>query len=123
MDLSGNVFSNAPEMTLNADAEIRLFDDGESAFILRPNVVYTGHTWLSPFNDKNGNANLQQDGYWVANLQASYERGPLSIGAYVKNIFEEEYFSYGLDLRNSIGVDFLVRGERRTYGLNARYRF
>ena len=123
VDLSGNVFSNAPEMTLNADAEIRLFDNGESAFIVRPNVVYTGHTWLSPFNDKNGNANLQQDGYWVANLQASYERGPLSIGAYVKNIFEEEYFSYGLDLRNSIGVDFLVRGERRTYGLNARYRF
>ena len=123
VDLSGNKFSNAPSLTFNADAELRVGQIGDGTLYLRPNFVYVGDTWLSPFNEKNGNQNLQQDGYWLANLQGSYEVNGLTFSAYVKNIFEEEYFQYGLDLRGAVGVDFLVRGERRTYGVNMTYKF
>jgi outer membrane receptor protein involved in Fe transport len=40
-----------------------------------------------------------------------------------RNLADEEYYSYGLDLRSITGADFLVRGARRTFGIEASYRF
>lgn len=122
-DLAGNNFSNAPDMTFNVDVDLTLIDDGEQELRFRPSANFTGDTFFSPFNDVAGNANLGQEGYWTANIQAEYERGPLAVSAYVRNLFEKEYFTYGIDLRAAFGLDFLVRGERRTYGMNVRYSF
>ncbi|MEO0032304.1 MAG: hypothetical protein RIS94_2062 [Pseudomonadota bacterium] len=121
--LDGNRFSNAPNLTFNADLDLKLVGRGENALHLRPGVVYTGDTWLSPFNGKNGNGNLHQPGYWLANLQAEVRHGAFSLTGYVRNLFAKKYFAYGLDLRNSLGTDFMIRGERRTYGVNVGYRF
>ncbi|MFM6852633.1 MAG: TonB-dependent receptor, partial [Sphingopyxis sp.] len=123
VDLAGNHFSNAPSLSFNADLDVTLFDDGARAVHVRPNAVYTGDIWFSPFNGRNGNGNLRQPGYWLANVQAEYQVGNFALSAYVRNLFAKDYFTYALDLRAAIGNDFLIRGERRTYGLNAVYRF
>jgi iron complex outermembrane receptor protein len=123
VNLDGNKFSNAPDLTFNADLDLRLFRLGDGEFHLRPNAVFTGNTWFSPFNGKNANQNLQQPAYWLANLQAEYRTGNLAVTGYVRNLFAKTYFTYGLDLRASIGNDFLIRGERRTYGVNVSYKF
>lgn len=131
VNLAGNPFSNAPDMTFNIDADWTLFSTGKGALHFRPSAVYAGDAWLSPFAEKPSsatgavgtNAGLFQPGYWLVNGRISWEGERFSIGAYVKNLFEEEYLVYGNDLRAAIGVDFLVRGARRTYGVDATFRF
>lgn len=131
VNLAGNKFSNAPDMTFNFDADLKLFDDGKGALHLRPSAVYAGDAWLSPFNDKPSsatgavgtNAGLFQPGYWLVNGRIGWEGERFSIGAYAKNLLDEHYIVYGNDLRAAVGVDFLVRGQRRTYGVDASFRF
>ena len=131
VNLAGNKFSNAPNMTFNIDADWKLFDNGKGALHVRPSAVYAGDAWLSPFGNKPSsatgavgtNAGLFQPGYWLVNGRFGWEGERFSIGAYVKNLFEKEYIVYGNDLRAAIGVDFLVRGARRTYGVDATFRF
>lgn len=123
VDLSGNRFSNAPKSSLNLDLDWEALKTDAHSVHLRPNLVYTGDTWFAPFNAKNGNQNLHQPGYWLASLQVDYHHGNLTVAGYVRNLFEKKYFTYGLDLRASVGTDVLTRGERRTYGVNLSYRF
>jgi iron complex outermembrane recepter protein len=131
VNLAGNKFSNAPDMTFNVDADITLFERDSGALHLRPSALYTGDTFFSPFGAKPSsaagavgtNAGLSQASYWIANMRVGWEGERFSIGAYVKNMFEKQYLSAGVDLRSAIGADFLIRGQRRSYGVDVSYRF
>jgi len=131
VDLAGNAFSNAPDMTLNVGADLVVFKNDHGTLHFWPGATYTGDTWLSPFNAKpssavgavGDNRGLYQEGYWLANLRLGWESDHWSIGAYIKNLLDEEYIGYGVDLRSAIGADYIVRGERRTFGVDATYRF
>jgi outer membrane receptor protein involved in Fe transport len=131
VNLAGNTFSNAPNMTFNIDADIKLLERDSGALHLRPSAVFTGDAYLSPFGRKPSsatgavidNSGLFQTAYWIANMRVGWEGKRISAGAYVKNMFEKEYIVYGNDLRAAVGVDFLVRGQRRSYGVDVSYRF
>lgn len=131
VDLAGNEFSNAPDQTFNIYADWTAFKNDSGELHIRPSAVYAGDAWLSPFNEKpssavgavGDNSGLFQEGYWLANGQIAWETDSWTVAASVKNLFEEEYIAYGLDLRAAIGIDFLIRGQRRTYGLDFSYRF
>jgi outer membrane receptor protein involved in Fe transport len=131
VDLSGNQFSNAPDQTFNIALDWTLMDNGAGQIHFRPSAVYAGDTWLSPANEKPSsavgavldNSRLFQDAYWLVNAGLTWERENLAVSANVKNLFEEEYLVYGNDLRAAVGVDFLVRGQRRTYGVDVSWKF
>ncbi len=131
VDLSGNKFSNAPDQTFNVALDWTLMDKSSGQIHFRPSAVYAGDTWLSPANEKPSsatgavldNSRLFQDAYWLVNAGLAWERENLTVSANVKNLFEEEYLVYGNDLRAAVGVDFLVRGQRRTYGVDVSWKF
>ncbi len=130
IDLSGNKFTNTPETTANINVDWKLIEISEGAVRLRVDAVYIGDQWFSPFNDKLsnpsdtfGNQQLQQEAYWLSNGRLSWQGKNLSLVLWGRNLADEEYYSYGLDLRSITGSDYLVRGARRTYGLEASYRF
>lgn len=50
------------------------------------------------------------------------QNGDFSGSFWVKNLFEEEYFTYGIDIR-ALGYDYLVQGESRTFGMRFEYRY
>ncbi|MDR2857686.1 MAG: TonB-dependent receptor [Novosphingobium sp.] len=131
VNLAGNRFSNAPNMTFNASADIKLLDNGTGQLHLLPNAVFTGDTWFSPFNRSPSSATgavgdnryEYQAGYWLANIRAEFVMQRLSVGVYAKNLFDQRYFTAAVDLRAAIGADYLVRGDRRKFGFDVTYRF
>ena len=54
----------------------------------------------------------------------AYEFGDFRISGFVRNLFEEEIYSYGLDLRGAgFGFNLLVPQQPRTYGVQLRANF
>jgi iron complex outermembrane recepter protein len=61
----------------------------------------------------------------VTDLYANYvfEGGQYTIGAYLKNAFDERYASVGLDLSQACGCNLEAYGQPRTLGVQVGYRF
>jgi len=117
-------------MTVNLNTDWDVIQIGSGMLNIRVDANYIGDQWFSPFNDKPsfpsdpvGNGNLQQDAYWFLNSRVSWDAGNLTLAVWGRNLADKEYYSYGLDLRNFTGSDYLVRGARRTFGVEASYRF
>ncbi len=75
-------------------------------------------------NAKNFNASVIPS-RTVADLYANFvfEGGRYTIGAYVKNVFDERYAIVGLDLSQACGCNLEAYGQPRTLGVRVGYRF
>ncbi len=75
-------------------------------------------------NAKNFNASVIPS-RTVVDLYANFffEGGKYTIGAYVKNAFDERYAVVGLDLSQACGCNLEAYGQPRTLGVQAGYRF
>jgi iron complex outermembrane receptor protein len=139
LNIGGNEFPNAPERSGTVSAQWMAWEEGDNALSLYVDARYMGAYWFDPFNDYNqspcdqpgpGAATLlaspelacQNDSYWLFNARATYMRSNMSIAAYVNNIADEAYYTYGLNL-NAFYQDYLVRAQPRTYGVEIRYDF
>lgn len=122
-DLSGNQLPFAPDLTaqLGFDWSVLTFANGD--LTATGNVTYASETWFSPYNDDNGNGNLKQAPTTRVNLALAYESGPWTGRIWGKNIFGEEAYSYGLDLRSSFGYDFLIPAAPATFGVTLGYKY
>lgn len=130
IELSGNEFTNTPDMTVNLNADWDVIQLGSGFISVRADASYIGDQWFSPFNDQPsnaqdliGNAALQQDGYWLLNGRLAWQAENVTVALWGRNLADKEYYSYGLDLRSFTGADYLVRGARRTYGVEVSYQF
>lgn len=127
--LNGNKLPFAPELTAQVSADIRLFDTNKHKLTFSPSVNYVSSQWFTPFNGVNGvpgqiNSELKQKGYAKVDMTLSYERGPMTLRAFVRNVFEEKTYQYGLDLRGSgFSYNYLAQDLPRTYGASIRYTF
>lgn len=128
--LDGNRLPFAPEFTAQARLDFIPIDNGDTTLTISPSVAYFSQQWFSPFNGVNGtglgqlNAELQQEGYALVNLNASLELGRFTLSAFASNLFEKEYLTYGLDLRGAgFPYNFLVPGTPRTYGAAVKVEF
>lgn len=128
--LDGNRLPFAPEFTAQAGLDIIPIDTGETKLTISPSVSYLSQAWFSPFNGVNGagsgqvNAELQQEGYALVNVTAALKLGRFTLSAFANNLFEEQYLTYGLDLRGAgFPYNFLVPGLPRTYGAAVRVDF
>jgi len=118
VDVAGNQISNAAKYSLNLTGDFVLAEMGDAKVDLNLDGNYTSRV----FYDIAETPELSQPGYWVANARLAYNAKRFSIGAGVKNIFNEKYFTYGLGLRFA-GLDYLIRGKPRTYAVDATVRF
>jgi len=123
VDLAGNQFTNAPEMTSNLSVDWRVGEVAGGRINAFANATYVGHTYFSPFNEENNNGNLQQDPYWTLDGRLSWSNGRYEVALWGRNLLEEEYYTYGLNLQNGFGLDYLVAAAPRTYGVQVRANF
>ncbi|MBW8811805.1 MAG: TonB-dependent receptor [Caulobacterales bacterium] len=138
-NVNGNPFPNAPETTFNAGADWTLYDGEKGKLTLRGDVSYMGKYYFDPFKDYGQKPcdkpapgfNILQagpdiacgnPGYWLVNSRLTYERGNYALSVWGKNLFDKNYYTYGLNI-DVFGLDYLNRGMPRTYGVEARVRF
>jgi iron complex outermembrane receptor protein len=60
--------------------------------------------------------------YWIVNARLSRRSDHFEIAAWVKNLTDEFYYTYGINL-TTLYQDSMIRGMLRTYGLQATYHF
>jgi len=75
------------------------------------------------YYDKANNSDMTIPNYSVINVKAGYESGKrLDVYAYVRNIGNEAYFTFREPKMNPTSY-FNAKGEPRTFGVEASYRF
>ncbi len=75
------------------------------------------------FFDQNQSLFAQQKSYVLINTRVSWEHAEWNIGAWVKNITNEEYSHLKFDLINLLGMLQDFKAEARQVGLDVRYTF
>ncbi len=139
-NVNGNPFPNAPKVTFNAGFDWDIFEKGESKLTLRGDASYMGKYYFDAFGDygldpcdKPGAPGAVRPagvaftcgnpGYWLLNSRLTYQANDnLSVSAWVKNLTNKYYYTYGLNI-DVFGLDYLNRGTPRTYGVEATFKF
>lgn len=116
---AGNQLIGAPKVTSNLGFDWQFADTEIGEWGLNVNASYQSKVYFTPFEE----AALSQDSYTVMNARLSLESDNFSAGIWAKNLLDEEYFIYGLDLVSTYGARYFQRGAPQTYGVDFTYRF
>lgn len=92
LDIGGNEFPNAPNVSGALGFDWTVWGNGDRGISLHGDMQHMGSYWFDPYND------------------------------YGKNLTNEFYWSYGLNL-NAFYLDYFARGAPRMYGLEATVNF
>ncbi|MAZ89986.1 MAG: hypothetical protein CL693_20305 [Cellvibrionaceae bacterium] len=127
-DIGGNQFPFAPEVTANLFVNWRIMEIADGDLELSTTVRYQDDTWFDPFNDDKtslngpGESKQGQEAYTLLDARLVYTAENLELGVWGKNLTDKYYKVSGFDT-SSFGYDHAIRGEPRTYGIEARYKF
>ena len=128
--LDGNDLALAPRWSVQAGFDWRAFEVAGGGVRLSSTAYYFSRQWLSPWNDSNGpgsgsrNEELVQPKYIKVNGEIAWEKGPLMVSVWGKNLLNEKTYSYGLDLYTAgLGFNYLAITNPRTYGAKVRFTF
>ncbi len=114
-DLDGNRIAFVPRYTAGAGVHWRL----PGGVYLRGEVQAVGHHELTEFND------VDQDAYALVHGRLGWTNDRWEVAVFARNIFDEEYYSNALDLRNAFQQDLVVYqpGDPLTFGVTVTGRF
>ncbi|GAB3093320.1 TonB-dependent receptor [Aestuariicella hydrocarbonica] len=120
-DLSGNTLPSSPEVNLNLSADYDLYEGDGTWVQLHYDASYISEQFFEPFNEKR----LAQEGYTIHNvrLNVALQDEKHSFGVYVKNLTDEDYAVYSVNLEADWNGLFFFRGAPRTYGIDYKYNF
>jgi outer membrane receptor protein involved in Fe transport len=126
VNVGGHKFPFAPDYSLRAGLDWRVWEAGERKLTLSGGVEYTGHYYYDPQNGvgsvgaffKNG-----QLGYAVVDTRLTYDMGRVQLTLWAKNLFDQFYLTYVSNAESSFGSDFGIRGAPRTFGASANVAF
>ncbi|MEP2652779.1 MAG: TonB-dependent receptor [Paraglaciecola sp.] len=121
IDLSGNTLPSAPEVNFNLMLDYDVWQSDSLWVQLHYDGSYISKQYFEPFNDDR----LDQPGYSVHNLRLNFtfENEQHKVGLYVKNLTDEEYATYSVDLTADWNGLFFFRGAPRTFGVDYKYTF
>ncbi len=92
---------------------------------VRGDVYGQTHTYFSS-NDDTITPDTRLYGYGLLNMRYDWRSilgSGFSVGAYVKNLTDRDYYSGGFALTASLGVNGVAIGQPRMYGAEVNYRF
>ncbi len=125
VDLSGNELILAPKLnySISLDYDALITDAGYLS--INANTNFQDDQWFSAYNDDNGYGQISQEAYWVFNGRVSWHAADDSytLSVWGKNLADEEYDVYGINLQAGFGHDNYLGGQPRTFGAEATYRF
>lgn len=125
VDIGGNEFQNAPEFTFTIGNDFTLLQREIGSLIARFDANYMGH-WQYDMYQGRIPASAQLDAgskpYWLLNMRLAWDSERYTIAGWVKNLTDEYYNVYGLNI-NPFLLDYFQRGAPRTYGIDVTYKF
>ncbi|MET0546240.1 MAG: TonB-dependent receptor [Caulobacterales bacterium] len=131
-DWSGNVAFDWDAMAIG-DATLKVHGDaaytGKFAFDSFGDYDYTSATGGpggGPVNSRNlARGKFHQGGgdYWLLNARVSYDTPAYTLAVWGKNLTDETYYPFGINLETLFGAGYRVRGAPRTYGVELTARF
>ena len=125
IDLSGNTPVSSPDVNFNvaSDYETDIFN----GYMMRLHVdgAYIDDQWFSAYNDQIGFEDIRQDAYWVFNARAAFSDAAekYTMSFWVKNMADEEYDVYSINLQTAAGYNYFAQGAPRTYGVDFTINF
>jgi len=125
VDLSGNELISAPKLNFSVSIDYDLLITEFGYLSVNGNANFQDDQWYSAYNDQYGYDNIRQDAYWLYNGRLSWyaNDGSYSVSVWGKNLLEEEYDSYAINLQAGFGFDQYLAGQPRTYGMEVQVKF
>ena len=125
VDLSGNELISAPKLNFSVSIDYDLLITEYGYLSVNGNANFQDDQWYSAYNDQYGYDNIRQDAYWLYNGRLSWyaNDGSYSVSVWGKNLLEEEYDSYAINLQAGFGFDQYLAGQPRTYGMEVQVKF
>ena len=125
MDLAGNELISAPKISGNISIDYEVFNIDAGYLSLNVNANYQDDQWYSAYNDKTGYDNIRQEAYALYNGRLTWfgASEDYTIALWGKNLTDEQYDSYAINLQAGFGFDYFQQGMPRTYGLEVTYRY
>ncbi|WP_255558497.1 TonB-dependent receptor [Zhongshania aquimaris] len=125
VDLSGNELISAPKISGNISVDYEVYSGDRGYLSWNVNANYQDKQWYSAYNDIGGYENIKQDAYALVNTRLTW-RGvneDYSVSLWAKNLAQEEYDGYAINLQAGFGFDYFQAGPPRTFGMDATYKF
>jgi iron complex outermembrane recepter protein len=125
IDLAGNELISAPPVNVSVAIDYDLYQNDYGYLSLNANANFQDDQWFSAYNDQAGHQYIKQDAYWIYNGRLSWYASDESWQAsvWVKNVTEEEYDTYAINLQASFGFDYYSQGAPRTWGAEVTFNF
>ena len=139
LPINGNPFPNAPGTTFSLAFDWDALQHGDGKLTLHGDTSYMGKYYFDPFKNYGQDPcdkpapgfNILQAGpniacgnpaYWLFNARLAYNTPRWSVAAWGKNLTNKVYYTYGLNI-NVFSLDYLNRGQPRTFGIEGTVRF
>ncbi|HEU4428095.1 MAG TPA: TonB-dependent receptor, partial [Myxococcota bacterium] len=125
VDIGGNQFQNAPDYTFTIGNDLTLLTRDAGSLIARFDANYMGNWEYDPYQGRIPASPQLDDGsdpYWLLNTRVAWDSEHYTISGWVKNLTDEYYNVYGLNI-NPFLLDYFQRGAPRTYGIDFTYKF
>ncbi len=123
-DLTGNQLISAPEVS--ADLAIDYdFTWREADINFHLDLSYIGEQWFTAFNDDAGHKDIGQSGYTLFNGRLNYSWGKkqYQLSLWGRNLTNKEYQVYAINLSDSFGYHYTIKGAPRTFGASLQVQF
>ncbi|MGI9286773.1 MAG: TonB-dependent receptor [Pseudomonadales bacterium] len=121
LDLRGNQLANTPEWTANGIVRYDWDLDSGGGLYVQGDFTYSDEYFFDVFNT----AYASQDSYTLFGARAGYQAtsGNWEVNLWGKNLGDEDYSSWGLDLGSGFGLLQVMPTKSRTYGVELRAFF
>lgn len=132
VNVGGNPFPYASEFTLNASFDWDIVHIKDGVVALHGDAAYTGQYSYDAFGEYDGavlstmatGKYTEGEGeYWTFNSRLSYSTEQYSVGFWVKNLTDEEYYPFGISIENLFGNGYRMISQPRTFGVEVQYFF
>lgn len=125
IDLAGNELISAPKINASLSVDYEIINTQYGYLSLNANASFQDEQWFSAYNDAIGYGQIRQDAYWLFNGRLSWfsANEDYKLSVWGKNLTNEEYDTYAINLQGSFGYDYYSQGAPRTFGLDVSYRF
>ncbi|WP_339669500.1 TonB-dependent receptor [Dasania marina] len=123
-DLSGNELANAPAINANLSANYQwLIKQGQLDFFI--NYQFIDDQWFTAFNNTAGYDSIGQSNYSLIDGRISFSpsESDVTVALWGKNLTDQEYKLYGINLSEAFGYNYTIRGAPRTYGIELSTTF